>query len=134
MLIKTSADKEKVHSILKMVETTLQMIDSIDYKRFSSNVAKEYYDAIRELISVVLLLDGYKTSGDGAHRELIEYLSQHYSNLSEGEIILIDELRTLRHRITYDGFFINSEYLDRNKNNFSNIIKKLKDIIKKKMR
>ena len=41
-----------------------------------SNITKEYYDLIRELISVVLLLDGYKTYGEGAHKKLIEYLNQ----------------------------------------------------------
>lgn len=46
-----------------MVETTLEMIDTIDSKKFTSLVVKEYYEAIRELITVILLLDGYKTHG-----------------------------------------------------------------------
>ena len=73
-LIKVTPDKEKAKSILKMVDTTIEMIKLIDITKFSSNITKEYYDAIRELISVVLLLDGYETYGEGAHKKLIEYL------------------------------------------------------------
>jgi len=57
-----------------MAETTLEMIDSLDPERFPSNVLKEYYGVIRELIQVILLLDGYKTVGEGAHKRLIDYL------------------------------------------------------------
>ena len=71
MLINISPDRAKAASILKMVETTLAMVTEIDVTRFSSNVTKEYYDIIRELISVLALLDGCTTHGEGAHKELI---------------------------------------------------------------
>ena len=57
-LIRVTPDKEKARSILKMVEATLEMIRFIDKIKFPSNVAKEYYEIIRELISIILLLDG----------------------------------------------------------------------------
>lgn len=85
-LIKVTPDKEKAKSILKMVETTIEMITVIDSTKFSSNITKEYYDVIRELISVVLLLDGYKTYGEGAHKKLIEYLQTKNRGFSEYEI------------------------------------------------
>lgn len=44
-IIKTAPDREKAKSILKMVETTLEMIDTIDPKKFTSHVVKEYYSA-----------------------------------------------------------------------------------------
>lgn len=47
------------------------MIEVIDITKFSSIVTKEYYDVIRELMSVILLLDGYKTYGERAHKKLI---------------------------------------------------------------
>ncbi|MBS3176881.1 hypothetical protein J4457_06625 [Candidatus Woesearchaeota archaeon] len=62
-LIRVTPNKEKVQSILNMVETTLEMIKHIDKTQFPSHVIKEYYEVIRELISIVLLLDGYKTIG-----------------------------------------------------------------------
>ncbi|VVB88656.1 Uncharacterised protein [uncultured archaeon] len=72
--IKTFPDREKVKSILKMVESTLEMIDTIESKKYPSHVLKEYYEVVRELITIVLLLDGYKTQGEGAHKKLIEYI------------------------------------------------------------
>ncbi|MCZ7358502.1 MAG: hypothetical protein O8C55_00370 [Candidatus Methanoperedens sp.] len=91
-LIKTAPDREKAKSILKMVETTLEMIDTIDPKKFTSHVVKEYYEVIRELITVILLLDGYKTYGDGAHKKLIEYMEKNYAEFRGHEISIIDDL------------------------------------------
>ena len=61
-LIKITPNGEKAKSILKMAETTIEMIRHIDKSRFPSNIIKEYYEVIRELTSIILLLDGYKTS------------------------------------------------------------------------
>lgn len=90
-------------------------------------------EIIRELLSVVLLLDGYKTYGEGAHKKLIDYLEENYKDFSTYEISLIDNLRTTRNKIAYDGFFVNKDYIERKKKNIDIIIKKLKDIIKKKL-
>ena len=128
-LIKVTPNKEKAESILKMVNTTIKMINVIDVNKFSSNVTKEYYDVIRELISVVLLLDGYKTYGEGVHKKLVEYLQSNYKEFNEYEISLIDDLRITRNKIAYDGFFVEKDYIERKLSDIQNIIKKLKDII-----
>lgn len=39
-LIKTTPDKEKAASMLKMAETTLAMVSSIDNTRFPSNLSR----------------------------------------------------------------------------------------------
>ncbi len=131
--IKTSPDKEKAKSILKMAETTLEMIQTIDLERFPSNAAKEYYDVIRELISAVLLLDGYKTYGEGAHKKTIEYLSKNYKEFTEYEISAIEDLRTLRNRIAYDGFFVQKDYVTRKEKTLDSVIHKLRTMIKHKL-
>ncbi len=131
-LIKITPNKEKAQSILKMVETTIEMIKYIDIDKFSSNVVKEYYDVIRELLSVILLLDGYKTYGEGAHKNLIDYVRSNYKEFDEYEINLIDELRIKRNKIAYDGFFIENDYIKRKIKDISEVIKKIKNIIDKK--
>ena len=131
-LIKITPDKEKSKSILKMVNTTIEMVKLIDFTKFSSNVTKEYYDIIRELITTILLLDGYKTYGEGAHKKLIEYLQSHYHEFNEYEISLIDDLRITRNKIAYDGFFVDEEYIKRKLKDINEIIVKLKKIIKRK--
>ncbi len=130
-LIKITPNIEKAKSILKMVQTTLEMIKSINISKFSSNVTKEYYDVLRELISVVLLLDGFKTYGEGSHKKLIEYLQLNYN---EYEISIIEDLRVKRNKIAYDGFFVQEEYIKSKINEINHIILKLNEIIHNKLK
>ena len=107
----------------------MQLISSIDASKFPSNVVKEYYDVVRELMGAILLLDGFKTYGEGAHKKLIEYLDKNYEQFAEHEIALIDELRITRNKIAYDGFFVTPDYLERNKQAIEEVIAKLKRIV-----
>src|SRR3989344_5506069 len=132
-LIRVTPDKEKAQSILKMVETTIEMVRFIDKIKFPSNVAKEYYEIIRELISIILLLDGYKTIGEKAHKKQIEYLETNYKEFSKAEIILMDDLRITRNKIAYDGFFVKESYIDRKLADILKIIERLKVLIDKKL-
>ncbi len=132
-LIKVTPNKEKARSILKMVDSTIEMVKGIDVAKFSSNVTKEYYDVIRELMSVVLLLDGYKTYGEGAHKKLVEYIQSNYKEFNEYEISLIDDLRITRNRIAYDGFFVDKDYIRRKIKDIQEVIEKLEGISEKKI-
>lgn len=132
-LIKITPNKEKAKSILKMADTTIEMIKIIDITKFSSNVTKEYYDVIRELISVILLLDGYKTYGEGAHKKLIEYIQTNCKEFNEYEISLIDDLRITRNKVAYDGFFVDKDYIWRKIKDVKIIINKLKNVIREKL-
>jgi len=132
-LIRITPNKEKACSIFKMVEITLEMIKQIDKSKFPSNIAKEYYEVTRELISIILLLDGYKTMGEGAHKKQIEYLEANYKGFSKSEIAFIDDLRMTRNKISYDGFFVKESYIDRKLIDISKIIDKLKEIVRKKI-
>lgn len=128
-LIKTTPDKEKANSILKMINITLDMISNLNPNKFSSNITKEYYEIIRKLMSIIILLDGYKMYGEGSHKNLIQYIQKNYKQLTEYEILLIDELRITRNKIAYDGFFVEKEYLKNKSDEIMTIIKKLKNII-----
>ena len=135
MLIKTTPDAEKAKAILKMIESTLRMIRELNPEKFPSQIIKEYYDILRELISIIALLDGYRTLGEGAHKELMEYIQDNYhSKLEESHFHFLNELRIIRNKITYDGFFVNLEYVKRNEEVIITIIKKLKDITGAKLR
>src|SRR3989338_9873233 len=133
-LIKITPNKEKAKSILKMTDTTLEMIKNIDIDKFPSNLAKEYYDVIRELMAIILLLDGYKTYGEGAHKKLIEYIEANYKQFADYELSLIDDLRIVRNKIAYDGFFVERSYIERKLKDIHAIVNKLKGIIQKKIR
>lgn len=132
-IIKITINKEKAKSMLKMVETTIEMIKTIDINKFPSNILKEYYDILRELMTILLLLDGYKTEGERAHKKLIEYIDQNYKQFTGHEISLLDDLRIKRNKISYDGFFIEKNYIKRRKEDIKTLIVKLEKIIKEKL-
>ena len=133
-LIRIIPDKEKAKSILKMTDTTLKMIKEIDIDKFSSNITKEYYEIIRELMTIILLLDGYKTYGEGSHKKLIEYLELNYREFDKSEIYFIDDLSNIRNKIAYDGFFVEINYILNNIKNIQRIIEKLNKIIENKLK
>jgi len=132
-LLKITPNKEKADSMLKMAEITLDMIKTINPDKFPSNIIKEYYETLRELMAIILLLDGYKTEGEGAHKKLIEYISENYKQVTKYEISLLDDLRVIRNKIAYDGFFIKEDYLKRKEKDIQEVITKLKKIIKEKL-
>ena len=132
-LIRITPDKAKAKSILNMARTTLEMVRNIDEKRFASNIVKEYYDIMRQLISAVLVLDGYKTYGEGAHKKAIEYIDKNYKEFSTIEISVMDELRITRNKIAYNGFFVREEYLERKIKMIGNMISKLVNIIETRL-
>jgi hypothetical protein len=129
-LIRVTPDKEKAKSILKMVEMRLELLTTVDHDKFSSPIFADYYEVIKELITVILLLDGFKTL---SHKTLIEYLQKNYKEFSEYEIAFLDDIRIIRNKISYNGFFIKPDYLKRKKQDILKIIPKLKEIIKKKL-
>ncbi|MBI1978660.1 MAG: hypothetical protein HYS62_01200 [Candidatus Aenigmarchaeota archaeon] len=133
-IVKISPDKEKAKSLFEMVNITLEMIKSVDSKKFSSLIIKDYYEAIRGLVTAILLVDGFKTEGEGAHKRLIDYLNVNYKQFSQYEISLIDDLRIIRNRIAYEGFFVKEDYLERKRKDISSIITKLVNILKDKLR
>jgi len=132
-LTRTTPDKAKAGSILKMARTTLEMVKNIDERRFASNMVKEYYDIIRLLISAVLVLDGLKTYGEGAHKKAIEYLNRNFREFTEFDITLINDLRITRNRISYNGFFVTEEFFSKRKGAIHQIIRKLENIIEQKL-
>ena len=135
MLIKTTPDTEKAKSILKMTENTLELVKGLREEKFATHIIKDNYDILRELTAIIALLDGYKTVGEGAHKELIDYLRTHYKHKIIGnELQLFDELRIIRNKIAYDGFFVTLDYLKRNKESIATIIQKLKELINLKIK
>jgi hypothetical protein len=125
-LIKITPDKEKVRSILKMTSLIEERIKLQDKNKMAALIIVDYYEIIKELITARLLLDGYKTL---SHKELINYISKS-SEFNMHEISVLDNLRVLRNRVSYDGFFINPAYLNRNEKLFRELIVKLKSLIK----
>ena len=130
-LIRIAPDKEKAKNILEMIGLIEERINTQYKIKFAPLIISDYYEIIKELITALLLIDGYKTL---SNKDLITYLKLNYLVIDVHEIILIDTLRIIRNRVTYEGFKIQKDYLEDNKLKYIQIIKKLKSLIEGKLK
>jgi len=126
-----SPDKEMSKSIEKMIKVRLKALKIKDNREFASLVVEDYYEIIKESITALMVVDGYKTL---SHEVLVGFLKKFYKQFTEEEIFLIDQLRILRNKIAYKGFFINYDYLKRNEPKIKSIISKLTKILNEKIK
>ncbi|NCO97312.1 MAG: hypothetical protein COY38_00875 [Candidatus Aenigmarchaeota archaeon CG_4_10_14_0_8_um_filter_37_24] len=126
-----SPDKEIAKSIEKMIKVRLKALEVKDKKEFASLVVEDYYEIIKESITALMAVDGYKTL---SHEVLVGFLKNFYRQFTEEEIFLIDQLRILRNKIAYKGFFINYDYLKRNEPKIKPIILKLTKTLNEKIK
>jgi len=129
-LIRISPDIERARNILKMVALIQERIKTQDRIVMSALIIADYYEVIKELITAILLIDGYKTL---SHKDLIEYIREKYKEFTANEISILDDLRIMRNRVSYEGFFVEPSYLNRNESLFKLTIKKLKQIVEDKL-
>ncbi len=125
-------DKEKVKSILQLIKEREEFTSSINIERYSTNATENYYEIIKELANTLLLLDGLKTTGEYAHKDLIDYLIK-FKEFTESDVLFLNDLRIKRNNSSYDGKKIDPNYLINNKKRVLELIEKLKKIIKSKL-
>ena len=130
-LIKITPNAERIKSIVTMTVLIEQRIALQDRKTMTALIVADYYEIVKELLTAILLLDGYKTV---SHKDLFEYFYITYpASFNAHEKTALDELRVLRNRIAYEGFMVSSSYLERNELLFKKIIFKLKAFIPTKL-
>ena len=122
-----TVDKEKINSILKMCSIRLKFMKKQEIDDETASLITEgYYEIIKELLTALLLKDGLKSSN---HECLISYFKKQYPKY-EYELYLIYELKNIRNKVSYDGIFVEKEYLIKNKLEFEHIIPLLIKMIK----
>lgn len=129
-IIKIKPDKEKARSILKMTSLIEERITKQDASKMAALILSDYYEIIKELITAILLVDGYKTL---SHKDLVEYIKINYKEFTMQEISFLDNLRILRNRIAYEGFFVEPSYLERNEKLAKGLIAKLRNILESRL-
>jgi len=123
MIIKIQPDKQKSQSLKEMAKITLERLESTDTTKYPSNTLNDYYDIIHKLMEAITMLEGVKTKGEGAHQELIDYVSKRL--FDEGTRTFLQQMRDYRNRISYEGFMVNKNYIEINKKKIEMIIKKM---------
>lgn len=124
------ADKEQAKSLLRMVELREKNLPALAAPVFSTLRTEAYYEIVKELITAILAIDGWKTT---SHEMLIGYVAKNCTELEASEVSLLDQLRQARNDIAYRGIMINPEYLKRNEEIIQNVIAKLKKIVHTKL-
>lgn len=126
---KITPDKEKAKALLRVIALREKNINLMNSTGFTTLIIEGYYEIIKELITAIMSVDGWKTT---SHELLIGYLAEFYKEFSQAELYIIDQLRKTRNDISYRGVIIKEEYLVRNKISILQIIDKLKQILQKK--
>ena len=124
MIIKISPDKSKSKALRIMAEITLERLENTDIEKYPTNTLNDYYDVIHKLMEALSLLNGIKVKGEGAHQELIDYISEQYG-FDEQTRQFLQKMRDYRNRISYEGFMIKKNYIVLNQERIKVIIKKL---------
>ena len=89
-------DREMAASILKMIDVRIRALNVLDKREFSSRIAEGYYEIVKEALTALMALDGYKTL---SHEVLIGYLKEFFPEFTEHEVMLADRLRQMRNKI-----------------------------------
>lgn len=128
---KVNKDRDKARALFKMGSLRYEFWTDLRFKsKYTSIAVDGYYEVIKELLTALLSLEGYKSEN---HECLISYLSKYYPAFAY-EIGVIYQLKKIRNNIDYKGFFVKAEYLKRNKLEFKHIIKTLQKIIEDKLK
>ena len=123
---KVEPDQDKINSILKMTKVRHRVLNYIKQdSETTSIICENYYEIMKELLIAIMIKDGLKSKN---HECLVSYFKRKYPNY-EFEISVIHYLKKIRNKISYDGFFIEEDYLEKNKLEFEHIINLLIDKI-----
>ena len=129
IITQINPNKARSGQLLKMASLRLEFWNKEINEKFLALKIEAYYEIIKELIFSLLYKEGYNCSN---HLCLITYLKEKIKGF-DYETNKIDELRKVRNEITYRGFFTKKDYLNRNELEFKNIVKKLQNLIERKL-
>ncbi|UZE93978.1 MAG: hypothetical protein IB618_00160 [Candidatus Pacearchaeota archaeon] len=112
-------------------EMAQERFSDVEKEKKTYKIIEQYYEVIKELITALMYLDGFKTL---SHKALLFYLEKNYNRFfSKDEFILIDETRRLRNDILYYGKKIDLTFLTNNEERIKKITNKLIRIVNKKL-
>ena len=119
-------DPAKIESLVKTANARITFLkNSTPSFEQISFLVEGYYEAIKELLTALLLSKGLRSKN---HQCLITYFYKNYPAY-EGEAYLIVEMNYLRNRLNYYGEQISPAFYDKNKDQFDKIAILIKRLI-----
>ena len=128
-IFRITKDMERAGDLLEMAKERIDMIKILPRDK-PYKFVEEYYEIIKELLTALMYLDGYKIL---SHKKLIEYFADN-NEIEHSEIKLVDSLRKFRNDIMYYGKKISQDFLTNNENEINRIIKMLVNLTEKKLK
>lgn len=129
---RVTKNNERAKSLASESERKLlslhERLEKIGIKNENANDYVEYcYDIIMHLIRAKLYIDGYSTSGRGAHEAEVAYLR--ILKFAEEDVQFGDEMRYFRNGILYYGTTLDKEYAEKVVAFTKRIYQQLKEIV-----
>ena len=126
---KIKENPEQAKALFYLAKRRLESVKKRRKDEYPQLLIESYYEAIKELITSLLAIHGYKSY---SYECLISFLEKYYSDyLDDFQLRFLDGLRKLRSDIEYRGRDIADDYLERNLSTIEKIIEILLNIIKK---
>lgn len=130
---KRTPDILRAKSLIKEVENRTKFIKEAQEKIKISEQNANYfienaYDVLIELIRAKLLIDGFKSSGEGAHEAEVSYLRN--LHFPEPDIRFMNGLRYHRNGIKYYGKNFDKIYAEKVLDFLYQLYPKLKELVK----
>ncbi len=127
---KISGDVERAKDLFEMAKERRDIIiksipESVPYK-----LLEEYYEIAVQLVTSITYLEGYKTL---SHVALIEFLSKNHG-FDYNEIKILDDMRKFRNGTVYYGRKESGNFYINHKKEIKEIIKKLTNLVDKKLK
>ena len=129
-IFKISKDFERAKDLLVMAVERKEVIIKSIPKSVPYKLLEEYYEIAVQLITSIMYSEGYKTLG---HIELIDFLRR-FSELTEEDIRVLDNLRKFRHGTVYYGKKESGNYLINYEDKINAIINKLLKLAKERIK
>jgi len=126
-------DISRAKSLIKEAEKRKKFLNEMHKKIKVSDENANYfienvYDVIIELIRAKLLLEGFKSSGEGSHEAEVSYLRN--LRFSESDVRFMNQLRYFRNGIKYYGKHFDKEYAEKVLSFLVQAYAKLKELVK----
>jgi hypothetical protein len=118
-IFKITKDERRANALKEMARNRFSNMSSL---KEPYRIIEEYYEIIKELLTALMYLQGFKTL---SHKALLEFSAKNIKSLSSQELGLIDELRIKRNNIVYYGEQITQEFLKSREQKIKETINKL---------
>ncbi len=128
---KVRENPEQAKALLELANKRIKSINKRKNDEFPQFLIEDYYETIKELISALLSIQGYKSY---SHECLVSFLKEYYPDyLDNFQLHFLDSMRKLRSDIQYRGRNVADGYLKRNDSTIETIIEVLLDLVKKEL-